>query len=129
MGRGSADKEVSAGTTPRSIKVISVDGIGDGSAVNFDGAIRQPFAYDAKSRCLFLGRPGMHHGEIFMADQWPESLDMDECFQGEVVHTPFGVVFNYESAFEERPDADQIFAQLQREIPELQRRAGAATAS
>lgn len=84
VGRGGSDAEMAGVSRRRAIETVIVDSIGDGSAVNFDGAVRQPFAYHAESRRLYVGHPGMHHGEISFTKQWPERLDFDACYQGEI---------------------------------------------
>lgn len=103
----------------RVIETIVVDVTGGGSAVNFDGAVRQPFAYHAGSRRLYVGHPGMHHGEISFTKQWPDDLDFDACYQGEINHTPYGVVLHYQTPFDVRPDGELILTELQRLVPEL----------
>jgi len=109
-------------TKQSTVHVEQVDDMGDYEAdeINPDGTVRQPFIYHAPSQTVFLGHPGMYHGEIEFAEQFKPHLPtyyndgMGEAqyqyHQGQINHTPYGSAVAYGGYGE--PDEQEVQAAL-----------------
>lgn len=127
VGEWLATQPKTSATKTATVEVVQVEESGDGSGIDPDGTFRQPFIYNPKTRIVYLGHKGMHHGEV--AESEPD-LAFEPWYdlpQGQINHTGYGKGFTYGNDLDAgRPDADEVYEALSSVVPDMVRYAKTA---